>query len=147
MNEGRFRGRLTRDPELKKINGKDLCEFTLACKRRFSNKTNYIKCSAWNIIGKNIFDKVGKANRIYVSGDLILDPKEGGGTYVTLNVSDYYIIDYKEPLSASSTNGDFNKKESSDQKKIDDGDFDTASIPSGFDDSFSFGNSFGSSNF
>lgn len=52
-------GRLTRNPELQKIEGKNNCHISIAVRRNYKNsdgiyETDYISCTVWNVIAEKV---------------------------------------------------------------------------------------------
>ncbi len=69
-------GRLTRDPELKKLEGNSsVLNFSLALNRQYSReeKTDYIDCTAWNKTAELMDQYLGKGSLIAVDGKLQQD--------------------------------------------------------------------------
>ena len=68
-------GRLTKDPELQKIDGKTICKINIAVKRQFKNidgiyETDFITCTVWNVIAERVFEFCKKGDMISVKGRL-----------------------------------------------------------------------------
>ncbi len=71
MNQLLLVGRLVRDPELKKREGKSNCFITLAVKRQFKNsdgiyETDFISCTVWNVIAEKVCEYCHKGDMISV---------------------------------------------------------------------------------
>lgn len=78
MNDCRFMGRLTADPELRTTqSGKSVCSFTIAVRKRFKPQNEdepdaeFIRCTAWEGRAEYLADySMGKGGRVLVSGRL-----------------------------------------------------------------------------
>ena len=71
MNQLILVGRLTRDPVLKKQDGKSNCFITVAVKRQFKNsdgiyETDFISCTVWNVIAEKVCEYCRKGDVISV---------------------------------------------------------------------------------
>ena len=73
-------GRITEELVLKKTkNGKDVLNFTLAC--RLSNKTTgFYDVTAWGMAAENIAKFSGKGKKLQVEGELRENTYESNGT-------------------------------------------------------------------
>ena len=71
MNKAIIIGNLTKDPE-KKItqNGKTVCSFSVAVKRRFQDVTDFHDCVAWGNTAEAICRNFHKGKEILVEGEL-----------------------------------------------------------------------------
>ena len=76
MNKVILVGRLTKDPELRSTaSGTTVCNFTVACDRRFAKegeerKADFINCIAWRQSGEAIAKFFRKGYRIALEGSL-----------------------------------------------------------------------------
>ncbi len=66
-------GRLTKDPELRKSEGKSNCYVTIAIKRTYKNsdgiyETDFISCKVWNVIAERVCEYCKKGDMISVKG-------------------------------------------------------------------------------
>ena len=73
MNMLYLMGRLTRDPEIKTVDGKKSSFITLAVKRQFKNPegqydTDFISCVLWNVIAERVGEFCKKGDLIAVKG-------------------------------------------------------------------------------
>lgn len=71
MNQLILVGRLTRDPVLKKQEGKSSCYITVAVKRQFKNcdgiyESDFISCTVWNVIAEKVCEYCKKGDVISV---------------------------------------------------------------------------------
>ena len=84
-------GRLTRDPELRKMqSGTSVCSFTLAVNRRQNQDgtqdADFINCVAWNKLADNIQLYQKKGNQLGIEGRIntrSYDNQQGQKVYVT----------------------------------------------------------------
>lgn len=75
MNQLFLVGRLTKDPVLKKADGKSNCFITVACKRQYKNsdgiyETDFINCTVWNVIAERICEFCKKGDLISVKAHI-----------------------------------------------------------------------------
>lgn len=93
-------GNLTRDPELRVTqNGKSVCSFSVAVKRRFQDETDFHNCVAWGKEGEAISKYFHKGKEILVEGELQNRSyeKDGIKRYVTeLKVDAFSFVGRKE---------------------------------------------------
>ena len=71
MNQVFLVGRLTKDLELKNVEGKKYCRFTIAVKRQFKNsdgiyESDFITCTVWNGIAERVSENCQKGDLISV---------------------------------------------------------------------------------
>ncbi len=71
MNQLILVGRLTKDPEIKKREGKNNCYMTVAVKRPFKNssgiyETDFIGCTVWNVIAEKVCEYCKKGDMVFV---------------------------------------------------------------------------------
>lgn len=92
MNKTILIGRLTKDPDVKYINGDTaVASFTLAVDRRFKNKdgnkeADFISCVAWNKTAELIEKYISKGSQIAISGRIQTrnyEATDGTRRYVT----------------------------------------------------------------
>lgn len=74
-----FIGNLTRDPELKDVNGNKVCSFAVAANNGEKNEAgvfeaDYYNCSAWGKTGEYLMTKLQKGTQVYICGDLRIKP-------------------------------------------------------------------------
>lgn len=82
MNVIVLKGRLTADPELKKVgaNQTSVCEFSVAVNRRFEkDKTDFMNCQAWGNTAEFISKYFSKGKEIALCGELHIDQYEKDG--------------------------------------------------------------------
>lgn len=97
-------GRLTKDPEVKVVNGKSVVNFTLAVNRNYKNKDNeveadFLLCQAWDKPAEFIGSYVKKGNLVSVLGSIHTRSYEKDSImhYVTeINVSSVQQLEKKE---------------------------------------------------
>lgn len=72
LNHITIHGRLTGEPELRKVNEKSVCTFTLAVDRDFSKekKADFFNCVAWDKRGEMISNYFCKGQEAVVAGRL-----------------------------------------------------------------------------
>lgn len=93
MNKVLLVGRLVRDPELKHLesNGKNLCNFTIAVNRNYTNskgekEADFIPVVVWGKFAETVSIYMKKGSLISVAGRLQIrnyDGKDGNKKYVT----------------------------------------------------------------
>jgi len=71
MNQLILVGRLTKDPEIKKIDSKSCCYLTVAVKRQFKNsegiyESDFITCTVWNIIAEQVCEYCKKGDVVSI---------------------------------------------------------------------------------
>lgn len=71
MNQALLIGRLTKDPEKTKAEGKSCCHISLAVKRQFKNldgiyDTDFINCTVWNGIADRVCEYCHKGDLVSV---------------------------------------------------------------------------------
>lgn len=104
MNTCNFTGRLTKDPEVKKLdNDKTIATFTLAV-NDFKD-TDFIPCKAWNKTAETIAQYLGKGALIGVTGKLksrSYETQNGDKrTAYEVMVTSFDFLDKKETPSAA----------------------------------------------
>lgn len=128
MNIIVLKGRLTHDPELKKVGAKQtaVCNFTVATDRRFEKeKTDFINCQAWAQTAEFIAKYFSKGKEIAVVGELHIDKyeKDGENRYsTTVNVNNVEFCGSKNEGENSSKKTINAKADASDFEEIDDDD-------------------------
>lgn len=88
MNKVILKGRLTADPQTKRVGENDtmVCDFTVAVNRRFNKDVaDFINCQAWGKIAEFIKAYFSKGREILVMGELHIDKydKDGETRYFT----------------------------------------------------------------
>ena len=68
-------GNLTKDPTLKQVGRKNVCNFTVAVNvngknEDGTNRANFYDCSAWDTAGEYAFSKLKKGTEVTVRGHL-----------------------------------------------------------------------------
>lgn len=84
MNKVILKGRLTRDPELKRTNSDiAMCRFSLAVDRRYSKGEervcDFIDCKAWRQTAEAIAKYLTKGREMLVEGELNIEKWEKDG--------------------------------------------------------------------
>ena len=97
MNVVSLIGRMTADPELKQTaNGKSVIRFTLAVKRSYGDKTDFIRCEAWNKTAETMAKFLKKGDPVAITGSWQVDSMVGtdGKTtyYNTCSVDRFYFV-------------------------------------------------------
>lgn len=110
MNKVLLVGRLVKDPELRhiEINGKNVCNFTLAVSRNFVNangekETDFIPIVVWGRIAETVTNYMKKGKLISVTGRLQIrnyETKDGIKKFVTEVVGEQVIfLDSKKDIA------------------------------------------------
>ena len=101
MNQVILMGRLTRDPELRSVNGRDgavsVCDFTVAVNRRQSaqqrqngqqQEADFFRVTAWRGLGENASKYLAKGRKVCVIGSVSVSTYTGndGATRANLEV-------------------------------------------------------------
>lgn len=73
MNQLFLVGRLTRSPELRKLDGRSSCFMNIAVKRNYKNsdgiyETDFINCKVWNVIAERVCEYCQKGDVVSVKG-------------------------------------------------------------------------------
>lgn len=80
MNQIVIKGRLTRSPELKTIQGKNgdmsVCSFSVAVNRRFGEEADFFDCQAWGKTGEFVNKFFNKGQEILICGEMQCHPYE-----------------------------------------------------------------------
>ena len=71
MNQLILVGRLTKDPEIRKLENKSCCYITVAVKRQYKNcdgiyESDFITCTVWNIIAERVCEYCRKGDVVSV---------------------------------------------------------------------------------
>lgn len=84
--KGIVMGRLTADPELKRIDDGKVCNFDLACNKTWYNKegekkekTTFIPISVWGKQAESCEKYLSKGSEVYVEGDINTKKSEVDG--------------------------------------------------------------------
>ena len=86
MNKLTIIGNLTRDPELRQVNTVNgpvnVCSFTVAVNRRGRSQngqeqTDFIRVTAWRMLGENAAKYLTKGKKVYVSGPVTVSTYQG----------------------------------------------------------------------
>lgn len=97
MNKVMLIGNLTKDPEITTTsNGIDVCRFTLAVARKFSNsegerEVDYINIVVWRTLATNCSKYLTKGNKCCVLGRMQVrnyDAQDGTKRYITEVIAD-----------------------------------------------------------
>ena len=97
MNVVSLIGRMTAEPELKQTaNGKTVLRFTLAVKRSYGDKTDFIRCDAWTKTAETMAKFLKKGDPVAITGSWQVDSIAGadGKTtyYNTCSVDRFYFV-------------------------------------------------------
>jgi single-strand DNA-binding protein len=111
INSAVMMGRLTRDPELKKIGEVDLCSFRIASNRivgkNKKEKSIFIDVDAWGPQAKVCEKFLRKGSRVAVSGTLCQDTWKGKdgepNSKIYIEANDVAFLDPKEEGQGSSS--------------------------------------------
>ena len=113
MNQVCITGRITRDPEIKKIGQNILAKFTVAVNGFKKDDTSFINCVAWNKTAELVEKHFFKGQQVGITGRLqtgSYDHKDGYKVYTTdVIVSQVDILEWKDSGSEkanNSTNGE-----------------------------------------
>ena len=110
MNVVSLIGRMTADPELKQTaNGKSVIRFTLAVKRSYGDKTDFIRCEAWNKTAETMAKFLKKGDPVAITGSWQVDSMVGtdGKTtyYNTCSVDRFYFVPRVKSDAKDAVNG------------------------------------------
>lgn len=110
MNVVSLIGRMTADPELKQTaNGKSVIRFTLAVKRSYGDKTDFIRCEAWNKTAETMAKFLKKGDPVAITGSWQVDSIAGadGKTtyYNTCSVDRFYFVPRVKSDTKDAVNG------------------------------------------
>ena len=97
MNVVSLIGRMPADPELKQTaTGKSVLRFTLAVIRSYGDKTDFIRCEAWNKTAETMAKFLKKGDPVAITGSWQVDSMVGtdGKTtyYNTCSVDRFYFV-------------------------------------------------------
>jgi single-strand DNA-binding protein len=119
MNKCWLTGRLSKKPELRKINENScVCDFTIATNRPTNRDgervADFINCIVWNKQAENLCKYQDKGNLIGVSGEIRTDNYEVNGTkkyktYVLTSNIEFLEKKNDIPLEKLTTKTDFDK--------------------------------------
>lgn len=119
MNKCWLTGRLSKKPELRKINENScVCDFTIATNRPTNRDgervADFINCRVWNKQAENLCKYQDKGNLIGVSGEIRTETYEVNGTkkyktYVLTNNIEFLESKKDIPLEKLTTKTDFDK--------------------------------------
>ena len=77
MNNLSIIGRMTKDPEIKVVNSKMLCRFSIAVKRVYQkDKTDFFNCSLWGKQAEFVADYCKKGELVSIVGSVHIDKHE-----------------------------------------------------------------------
>ena len=78
MNKFMVIGNLTKDPESRVTsNGKDVCNFTVAVKRRYGSDAQFIKVATWGALAQNCQAYLSKGSKVAVLGEASIEVYSG----------------------------------------------------------------------
>lgn len=85
MNKIFIKGRLTKDPELRRTpSDVTVCEISVAVPRRYQRETtDFFNCQAWRQTGEFINKYFKKGQEILIAGEIHIDKWEKDGEYKT----------------------------------------------------------------
>lgn len=124
MNRVILTGNLTRDPELTVTpNGVNVCKFTLAVQRRFSNadgerEADFINIVTWRGQAENCHRYLHKGDKAGIVGSIQIrsyDDKDGVKRYVTeINADE---VEFLNTRNKDEQGGDYSPKENTGAKR------------------------------
>lgn len=83
LNTAIVMGRITKDIEVRTVNGKAVTRFTVAVDSKYSkDRTNFIPCTAWGKTAEFIGKYFGKGSMIAVEGEIVTGKYEKDGRTV-----------------------------------------------------------------
>jgi len=102
INRAEFSGRLTRDPEVRKIpSGSTVTNFSIAVNRSYKDKEDnwqekvtFVECVGWNGVGESIAKYLRKGSSVYVVTEMTVDSWEKDGVKRTANK--FTVMDWRE---------------------------------------------------
>ena len=78
MNKCLLIGNLTKDPDFRVTpNGKDVCNFTVAVKRRYGADSQFIKVATWGALAQNCQTYLSKGSKVAVLGEASIEVYSG----------------------------------------------------------------------
>ena len=78
MNKFMLIGNLTKDPESRVTsNGKDVCNFTVAVKRRYGADSQFIKAVTWGALAQNCQTYLSKGSKVALIGEASIEVYSG----------------------------------------------------------------------
>ena len=112
LNHVAIMGRLTRDPEIRKVSGDiSIATFTLACERDFNSKsqkkeTDFIECVAWRQTAEYISKYYKKGQMAVVNGRLTItsykDKSENARQKAQVTIENIYSVPSAQTASTNS---------------------------------------------
>ncbi|WAN63050.1 Single-stranded DNA-binding protein [Candidatus Phytoplasma rubi] len=112
-------GRITKDPELRFINGDvPLVRFVLAVNRNFNNKsgereTDFISCTVWNKQAENLVKYITKGSMLGIEGSIRINISENNNQKQYFTEVKCDSIQFLEPKK---NNSNFQKEDNYNQK-------------------------------
>ena len=72
-------GRLSKDPELKKVGDHELLELNIASDVGYGERkvTNWFKCQVWGKRATSLSNHLGKGKQVFITGEFCARPYEG----------------------------------------------------------------------
>lgn len=96
-------GRLTADPQIKDVGGKQIANFSIAINRSFNkDQTDFISCVVWGKSAEYIGKYGKKGQLVSVEGELNIN-KSGDKYYTQINTSQVGILSSKNEGSSNET--------------------------------------------
>lgn len=96
-------GRLTADPQIKDVGGKQLANFSIAINRSFNKEqTDFISCVVWGKTAEYIGKYGKKGQLVSVDGELNIN-KSGDKYYTQINTAQVSILSSKNDGETSSS--------------------------------------------
>ena len=78
MNKFFVIGNLTKDPESRVTsNGKDVCNFTVAVKRRYGADAQFLKVETWGALAQNCQTYLSKGSKVALLGEASIEVYSG----------------------------------------------------------------------
>lgn len=113
MNKAIISGRLGKDPEIKEVNGKSLCNITLASSDSYQDregswveKTEWHRVTIWGKRGEAISNRVHKGSKLLIEGQIRTrswDAEDGTKRYSTeIVATDVEFMDDKKQVQSQS---------------------------------------------
>lgn len=91
MNQFVFSGRLTADPQTKKVGEHTLTEFSIAVKRGYGKEVDFFDIQTWRVTAENCAKFLSKGSSVIVMGKVqkrSYENKEGKKVWVTDYIGD-----------------------------------------------------------
>jgi|TARA_Y100000385_G_scaffold71608_1_gene71881 single-strand DNA-binding protein len=70
-------GNVTRDNELREVNGTKVLNFSIARNDRRTKQVTYIECTLWGALAVNLSPFLNKGTKVYVDGELSMREYNG----------------------------------------------------------------------